>query len=100
MLPRGNWKGWGQLNAGHEAKRGIYEEIFWRSSLALMFKNIVRSLKDTRTLKGSQFRRKDDEYSLQCGEVEILVQHTWTSNSHLKTWECVSRCWSSASGDC
>lgn len=53
MFLRGNWKVWGRLNVGYEVKRGIYEEFFWRSFLVLMFKNIVRFLKDIRILRGS-----------------------------------------------
>lgn len=58
-------EGLGQLDAGDAAKRGIND--------ALRPKSRIRPLKDMRTLKGSQFRRKDEEYSLTHGEIEIMV---------------------------
>ena len=42
-----------------------------------MLKNIFGPLNDMRTLKGSHFRRKNDnEDHLKHGRIEIIIQHT------------------------
>lgn len=57
-------------------RRKVLIITFSEKDLALTPKNIDRPLKEMKwTLKWSQFRRKDEEYSLTPGEVEIMVQH-------------------------
>lgn len=60
------------------------EEVFFFFFLALMPKSIVRPLKDMKSLKESQFRRKAGEYCLKHCEVEIMVQYMWVSKRCLK----------------